>query len=173
MNKRLNMINRLRRRGTVMLAAGALLALLGIALPGWIGDEVFNTRIVTGLGILLIGSRDFGLDSVPGAAKDTPEAARMFNAERDERPPDAAGEVREPGLLGDDGAGVCRVDVGLVRLEREPAEDERRGAVVVPGGAGCAAVRGLCDRAGDWGEEGVKVVLIKKETTQQLCYLDK
>ena len=68
-----------------MLAAGALLALLGIALPGWIGDEVFNTRIVTGLGILLIGVGISDWIRYQALRKDTPEAARMFNAERDER----------------------------------------------------------------------------------------
>jgi len=84
-SERTDYVDAQSRRAIGLLAAGVLLALLGVALHGWIGDEVFNTRIVTGLGILLIGIGISYWVRYRALRKDTPESARLINEERDER----------------------------------------------------------------------------------------
>ncbi len=158
MNKRANMINRLRQRGSVMLAAGALLALLGIALPGWIGDEVFNTRIVTGLGILLIGIGISYWVRYRALRKDTPEAARMINLERDERIQmlrAKAGNRAFWVMMALAYAGLMWVSFAA-NGSLPKLNDEALWWFLA--GLGCAAVWGLCGQPGDRGEAGVKRV---------------
>jgi len=85
MNNRMKYIKSQRQWALAAGGLGLLLALLGVALPGLFGDLHFNTRIVTGLGILLMG---IGLASwlrYLSLRRDTPEVARMLNERFDER----------------------------------------------------------------------------------------
>ena len=85
MDERTNWIYRQRQIGVGMLVGGVALGLYGIALQLWIGTEPFNTRIVSGLGILLIGIGIAYLIRYRVARQVTPAAAWMFNEEHDER----------------------------------------------------------------------------------------
>ena len=85
MNKQSSWIQRKRKIGLVFLICGVALSFLGLALQFWLGTAPFNTRIVTGLGIWLIGIGIAYLIRYWSLSQATPEAKRMINEERDER----------------------------------------------------------------------------------------
>lgn len=84
MNNHNQWITRQVRLGRILLALGALLAIAGIILPRLAGELGFNTRVITGLGILLLGIGTSYLVRYGAALRD-PKTARQMTAERDER----------------------------------------------------------------------------------------
>lgn len=85
MNNNLKWINRNVRLGWILLAAGLVVAVVGILLPVLIADLPFNGRIITGLGILLLGIGTSYLMRYSTARRDSQAALRMISEERDER----------------------------------------------------------------------------------------
>lgn len=84
MNNNLKWINRNVRLGWILLAAGLVVAVVGILLL-LIADLPFNGRIITGLGILLLGIGTAYLMRYSAARRDSQAALRMISEERDER----------------------------------------------------------------------------------------
>jgi len=85
MNNRLKWINRQWQLGWALLAVGLVFAVVGLILPLLAGSLPFNHRIITGLGILLLG---IGVSILVryGAARRDPQAAlRLVSEQRDER----------------------------------------------------------------------------------------
>jgi ABC-type uncharacterized transport system permease subunit len=78
-------INRQVRLGWLLLAAGSIVGLFGIALPGVAGDLPFNEKIITGVGILLIGVGISYLVRYAAARREPQVARRMASDELDER----------------------------------------------------------------------------------------
>ena len=85
MNNHLNWINRQVRLGWVFLAAGLVVALAGILLPRLAGDLPFNERIITGVGILLLGVGTSYLVRFRAIRQDAQAARRILSEEHDER----------------------------------------------------------------------------------------
>jgi hypothetical protein len=85
MNNNVKWIHRQVRLGWIFLAAGIILAVVGIVLQRLVANLPFNARIITGLGILLLGVAISYLVRY-GAARRSPQAAvRLASEERDER----------------------------------------------------------------------------------------
>lgn len=85
MNNEMNWIKRQMRLGWALIAAGFILGLTGILLRALIVDLPFNPRIVTGLGILLIGLGAASLMRYVVARRDPKAARRAAIESRDER----------------------------------------------------------------------------------------
>lgn len=73
------------RMGCMFLAAGALVAVVGIFIQLEYAYLPYNTRIITGLGILLIGIGVASLVRYGAALRDELSARRLTVEERDER----------------------------------------------------------------------------------------
>lgn len=78
-------INRQVRVGWLLLAAGVIVGLVGVALPWVAGDLPFNERIITGVGILLGGVGISYLVRYAAARREPQVARRIVSEERDER----------------------------------------------------------------------------------------
>ncbi len=85
MNNRLKWIHRRWQLGWALLAAGLVFAVVGIILPLLIGSLPFNHRIITGLGILLLGIGVAFLVRYGSARRDPQAALRLVSEQRDER----------------------------------------------------------------------------------------
>jgi ABC-type uncharacterized transport system permease subunit len=85
MNNRLKWINRQIQLGWALLVAGLVIAVVGILLPRLAGSLSFNPRIITGLGILLLGIGTAFLVRYGAARRDPQAALRLASEERDER----------------------------------------------------------------------------------------
>jgi ABC-type uncharacterized transport system permease subunit len=85
MNKHIEWISHKLWLGRIFLIAGLLVGVAGIALPRVISDLQFNARIITGLGILLLGIGIAYLVRYGAARRDVQAARRMVSEERDER----------------------------------------------------------------------------------------
>jgi ABC-type uncharacterized transport system permease subunit len=78
-------INRRLRLGWMLLVAGLIVAVIGILLPVLAGDLPFNARIITGLGIVLLGIGVARLVHYGAVRRDARAARRLIAEERDER----------------------------------------------------------------------------------------
>lgn len=78
-------INRRIWLGWILLAVGLLVGVIGILLPRLVGSLPFNARIITGIGILLVGVGCAELVRYGAIRKDTQAARRLISEERDER----------------------------------------------------------------------------------------
>ncbi len=85
MNNNVKWIARQVRLGWMFLTAGFVLAVVGIVLQRWGGNLPFNVRIITGLGILLLGVAFSYLVRYRAARSSPQAAARLASEERDER----------------------------------------------------------------------------------------
>lgn len=85
MSEQQNWFNRQIRTGRTVLGAGLLLGIIGVFLPFVVDNLPFNSRIITGLGILLIGLGTAQLMRYNAASKDPKLAGRLINEEKDER----------------------------------------------------------------------------------------
>lgn len=85
MNNKISWLNRKARLGWIFLALGLVLALAGIVLQGSIENLPFNARIITGLGILLLGVAVSYFMRYGAVRRDPKAAARLVSEERDER----------------------------------------------------------------------------------------
>lgn len=85
MSNTTNWMNRQQRLGWILLIAGILIGLIGLALPSLFGDLGFNTRIVTAIGILLLGIGISYLVRYRSYRADPQAAKRVLSSERDER----------------------------------------------------------------------------------------
>jgi hypothetical protein len=85
MNNYRDWINRQMRLGWIFVAAGLLVGVFGIVLPRLTGEPGFNTRIITGLGILLLGVGAAYLLKYGAVRRDQQAAKRLASEERDER----------------------------------------------------------------------------------------
>ena len=85
MNDSTKWIGRQLQTGRVLLVLGLILGLVGIALPKLVSNLPFDARIITGLGILLLGIGAAFLVRYSSAHKDPKVARRLAAEERDER----------------------------------------------------------------------------------------
>lgn len=85
MNKQNKWINRQARLGGWLLAGGILVAAVGAALELTRADLPFDARLVTALGILLLGGATAYLLRYRSARKDPDAAQRLITEENDER----------------------------------------------------------------------------------------
>lgn len=85
MNNRSQWIASKQRGAYLFLAAGILLVLAGAALKQWAGSLFFDPRIVTGLGILLLGVAVSRFIVYRSLRADGVTAARTMAEEKDER----------------------------------------------------------------------------------------
>jgi len=85
MSNQMNWINRQIRLGWVFLAGGLVVAVAGILLPRLVGDLSIDERIITGVGILLLGIGTAYLTHYGAARRDSQAARRMIAEEHDER----------------------------------------------------------------------------------------
>jgi len=85
MNKQVNWIKQQLRLGWIALAAGIVFSLAGLLLPRLVNGLPFNARIITGLGIFLLGVGIAYLARYSAARRDPRAAARMSSEARDER----------------------------------------------------------------------------------------
>ncbi len=85
MNDNLKWINQKIILGWIMVAAGLVVGVIGILLPKLAGSLPFNTRIITGLGILISGWGIANLVRYGVAGRDKQAAMRLVSEERDER----------------------------------------------------------------------------------------
>ncbi len=85
MNERVKWVNRRWQLGWIILIAGLVLGLGGAILPRLVSGLAFNPRLITGLGILLLGVGIAFLVRYGAARQDPQAAARLTIEERDER----------------------------------------------------------------------------------------
>lgn len=85
MNEQRNWFNRQIRTGWTLLGGGLLLGIIGVFLPFAVDNLPFNSRTITGLGILLIGLGTAHLVRYNAARKDPKMAGRLMIEEKDER----------------------------------------------------------------------------------------
>ena len=85
MNKHLEWINRQLWLGRILLIAGVIAGIAGILLSSLISGLQFNPKIITGLGILLVGMGIAYLVRYGAARRDIQTAKRLVSEERDER----------------------------------------------------------------------------------------
>lgn len=85
MNNNAKWIQRQVRLGWVFFAAGLVLAIIGLILQWAFENLPFNARIVTGLGILLLGIAVSYLVRYGAARRSLQAAKRLVSEERDER----------------------------------------------------------------------------------------
>lgn len=85
MNNSAKWIRKQYRTGWAFLITGGLVAIAGALLPVWISATTFNTRIVTGVGIFLIGVGLSYLIRYRAARREPLTGARMANEANDER----------------------------------------------------------------------------------------
>ena len=85
MNNSTKWLHRKIRTGWVLLVIGLLIAVVGMLLTILVGNLPFNERIVTGLGIVLIGLGIGRLVPYNLAKKDQQSARRIIAEAQDER----------------------------------------------------------------------------------------
>lgn len=85
MNKQNKWINRQARLGGWLLAGGIIVVAVGAALELTQADLPFDARLVTALGILLLGGAAAYLVRYRSARKDPTAAQRLITEESDER----------------------------------------------------------------------------------------
>jgi ABC-type uncharacterized transport system permease subunit len=85
MNKHVEWINRQLWLGRILLIAGLIVGVAGLLLPRLVNGLQFNPRIITGLGILLLGIGFAYLVRYGAAGRDVQVARRLVSEERDER----------------------------------------------------------------------------------------
>lgn len=85
MNNNAKWIQRQVRLGWVFFAAGLVLAIIGLILQWAFENLPFNARIVTGLGILLLGIAVSYLVRYGAAQRSLQAAKRLVSEDRDER----------------------------------------------------------------------------------------
>jgi hypothetical protein len=85
MNNRTNWISNRVRLGWLFLAAGIVVGGAGLYIESQFSYLPYNTRLITGLGILLIGIGVGYLVRYMPALKDSQSARRLSVEERDER----------------------------------------------------------------------------------------
>jgi hypothetical protein len=85
MNNNMKWIQRQVRLGWIFFAAGAVLAVTGIVLQRGVVNLPFNARIITGLGLLLLGVAVSYLVRYGSAQRSPQTAARLASEEHDER----------------------------------------------------------------------------------------
>jgi len=85
MDNRTKWISTRIRQGWMFLVAGVLVALFGIIAELRYSDSPYNLRIITAIGILLLGIGVAYLIRYPVALKDEQTARRLAVEERDER----------------------------------------------------------------------------------------
>jgi len=85
MNKNMEWINHQARLGKILIAAGLIIGIFGIVLPRLVSGLQFNTRIITGLGILVLGIGVANLMRYSAPGRDAQAARRLVSEERDER----------------------------------------------------------------------------------------
>ncbi len=85
MNNQTKWISNRIQIGRITLAVGVIVAILGIIAESRFSDLSFNFRIITGLGILIIGIGVSILIRYGAAVKDEQSARRLNVEERDER----------------------------------------------------------------------------------------
>jgi hypothetical protein len=85
MNNQRKWIDRQRSKGWLFLVGGVILAGVGILLGGQSANLAFNPRVVTGLGILLLGVAVSYLVRYAAARRSPQTAERLLSEERDER----------------------------------------------------------------------------------------
>lgn len=85
MNKQTQWVKNQVRLGWLLLIAGAVIFVIGLLLPVIIEAPGFNTRIVGGIGILLMGIGVANVVRFSSASHDPQAARRVVSAERDER----------------------------------------------------------------------------------------
>ncbi len=85
MNKQMKWVNSQVSKGWLFLVTGLLVVGVGIILERQAAALTFNPRIVTGLGILLLGISLAYLVRYFSARRDPQAAARVASEERDER----------------------------------------------------------------------------------------
>lgn len=85
MNKQTQWVKNQVRLGWLLLCSGVVIFVIGLLLPVIIAAPGFNTRIVSGIGILLLGIGAANLVRFSSASRDPQAARRVVSAERDER----------------------------------------------------------------------------------------
>ncbi|MBE0695722.1 MAG: hypothetical protein IH586_02255 [Anaerolineaceae bacterium] len=85
MNKHTDWMKQQYRLGWIALAAGLIFAFSGLVLPRLVDSLPFNARIITGLGIFLLGVGIAYLVRYGAARRDPRAAGRMASEEHDER----------------------------------------------------------------------------------------
>ena len=85
MNNQINYIKKQQKPGFYMIGAGVVTALVGFILTSIISNPTFNLRIITALGLLLIGIGIGRVIKYRLIASDPQAAARLVNTEKDER----------------------------------------------------------------------------------------
>jgi ABC-type uncharacterized transport system permease subunit len=85
MDKHIEWINRQLWLGRILLIIGLIVGVTGILLPRLVSGLPFNPRIITGLGILLLGIGVAYLVRYAAAGRDVQTARRLVSEERDER----------------------------------------------------------------------------------------
>lgn len=78
-------LRRKRRTGWILLAAGLLIAVFGLLLPGFVGNLPFRPQVVTGFGVFVIGLGIAQLVPYAATKKDQQAARRLSVEQRDER----------------------------------------------------------------------------------------
>lgn len=131
------------RRALILLGAGAVLFLAGGALQRWAPGLPFDARIVSGLGILLLGVGLAQYITYHGARGDPKAASRKMIDERDERNVLLRARAGHRAFWVSLGLGYHGPDVGFFCGQRSGARAGRRYAVVLLGGAGGDPVWGI------------------------------
>ena len=85
MNKNMEWINRQIRLGRILIAAGLIAIIIGIVLPGIVSGLQFNPRIITGIGIVVLGIGISYQVRFGPVVRDAQAARRLVSEERDER----------------------------------------------------------------------------------------
>lgn len=85
MNNPSKWIEQKKKIGWFLLAGGIVAALIGIILPGLVEKLPFNSRIITGLGMMLIALGITNLVRSNALRRDPQTARRVQNEEADER----------------------------------------------------------------------------------------
>jgi uncharacterized membrane protein YidH (DUF202 family) len=71
--------------GLALLAGGVVVGVVGLALPGMLGELAFNPRLIQGLGIFLIGVGIAMLVQYASVRRNPQAARQMLVEKRDER----------------------------------------------------------------------------------------
>lgn len=85
MNNQNDYLKKQQKTGYYMIGAGIITALVGIIMESIIRNPSFNLRIITAIGILLIGLGFGRVLKYRLTASDPQSAARLVNTEKDER----------------------------------------------------------------------------------------
>ena len=85
MDNHIKHIKKQQKTGYFLVGSGVVVMLVGIILTITISSPAFNLRIITGLGILLVGLGIARMVKYRLTATDPQSTARVVNTERDER----------------------------------------------------------------------------------------